>query len=267
MIKKLFVFLIVLAAACSNHRGFSEQDYPSRSVTVNGTVYRYRVFVPKDRDPNIKIPVMLYLHGSGSRGDDNESQIRDIAHFIEKGPENFRFIIVFPQCREETFWAGEMTQQALAALDATVKEFGGDADRLYVAGFSMGGYGSWQTAITYPGKFAAVVPIAGGIVPNGPVSEGDRAILSPAVRAAADAEDPYRAFAEAIGQTPVWIFHGDKDGSVPVEGARKIFAALKTAGNTNAQYTELENVEHYSVGGAYENPKFFEWLARQYRTK
>jgi len=258
------VFLFSLFFGCSPK---STEEFLARSVAIDGKEYRYRVLLPKNRDPNKKVGVMLYLHGSGSRGDDNESQIGDIADFIKQDREKFQFIIVFPQCREDTFWAGEMTEQAIAALDATVREFNGDENRLYLAGFSMGGYGAWQTAITYPGKFAAVVPIAGGIVPNGPISEDQRAILSPAVRTAADAEDPYRAFAEAMGKTPVWIVHGDRDGIVPVDGARKIFAALKVAGNPNVKYTELENVEHYSVGGAFGDPKFFEWLGRQKLTR
>ena len=117
MSRYLTILVLALAiSACSKQRGFSEADYPSRSISVDGKTYKYRLFVPKDRGPNTKIPVMLYLHGSGSRGDNNESQISDIAQYIKKDRERFQFIIVFPQCREDKFWAGEMTQQAIAAL-------------------------------------------------------------------------------------------------------------------------------------------------------
>ena len=255
------MILVALLAACSNHVG--KDDFLIRNIVVDGKTYGYRVFVPKNRDPNAKIPVMLYLHGSNRRGTDNEAQVEDLADVIHFQPENFPYIVVFPQCRPDTFWAGPMTAQAIAALDQTVKEFNGDADRLYLAGYSMGGFGAWQTAITYPDKFSAIVPVAGGVEPVGKVSDEDMALLSTQVRAAASSQDPYKAFAAALKMTPVWIVHGAKDEAVPVEGARKMAAALKAEGNANVNYTELEGVGHGSIGQAFTEPALSRWLAEQ----
>lgn len=264
MMKIKIVFLVLtVAAVVSSCGGVSEKQFPSRSVVVNGTEYNYRIYVPENRDPSRKIPVMLYLHGSGSRGNDNQAQLAGISSVIRRRTEDIAFAIVMPQCRPDTFWAGEMTDQAMAALEKTVKEFNGDESRLYLAGYSMGGYGTWQTAVAHPKTFAALVPIAGGVVPNGLVSDRDMRLLAPTVRSAANSPDPYRAFAEAIGSTPVWVFHGGSDDVVPAAGARKMVAVMQSMGKTNVNYTELGGVGHGSLEPAFDEPGLFEWLSEQ----
>jgi predicted peptidase len=259
-------FIAFLLSACGRiDRTIPESEFPSRVVNVNGIDHAFRVFVPKDRDENEKLPVMLYLHGSNRRGTDNQVQLEDLYENIIGNPQNFRFIIVFPQCREDTFWAGPMMDQAIAALDQTVKEFGGDESRLYLAGFSMGGFGTWQTAITHPTKFAAIIPVAGGVEPLGDVSDEDKALLSPEVTAAASAPNVYDAYASRLSNIGVWIVHGDQDKSVPVEQAQKMAAALRSAGNNNVVYNELKGVGHGSVTEAFADPKLFAWLAEQRR--
>ncbi|MEP7214450.1 MAG: prolyl oligopeptidase family serine peptidase [Acidobacteriota bacterium] len=262
---KIFVIFAAIAismSGCSN-RSVPESEFPSRTVSVNGHEYKFRIFVPANHDTSKPIPVMLYLHGSGARGEDNQSQVDGLRDFVREHPERFPFVIVLPQCRPELFWAGEMMDQAIAALDQTVKEFNADPDRLYLAGYSMGGFGVWQTAVTYPNKFAALVPIAGGIKPQGPLPAEQKAMLSDAVRKAADSDDPYKGFADAIGNTPVWVFHGGTDDVVKPEGSRQMVATLKANGNPNVRYTEFENVGHDSIGNAFNEPGLFEWLQKQ----
>jgi predicted peptidase len=105
--------VILLISNCSNNYfNFEKPEFLKREVTINSNTYGYRVFVPKNRQPNQKLPVMLYLHGSDERGDDNEAQIKNFEKLIGENPQNFQFIIVFPQCRRNTFWAGEMTEQS-----------------------------------------------------------------------------------------------------------------------------------------------------------
>ena len=264
--KSVFGFFLVLLlsfAACKSVVPVPDDKFLTRSVTVGGQTYGYRVYLPPDRVVDQKTPVMLYLHGSNRRGEDNRSQVEDLADSIKWYPENFPFIIVFPQCRPDTFWAGPMTDQAIAALDQTVKEFNGDERRLYLAGYSMGGFGTWQTALTYPNRFAALVPVAGGIEPVGTISDEDRKLLSQQVITAAAAPDPYHAYAQALAKTPIWVVHGADDEAVPVDGARKIVAALKAAGDKDVNYTEIEGVGHGSVAIAFADNKLAEWLKKQ----
>ena len=260
------VFSLLICAACGAHGpSYPETEFPERTVTVEGVNYRYRVYVPKNRVEGQPLPVMLYLHGSNRRGTDNQSQLADLYENIRGYPQNWQFIVVVPQCREETFWAGPMMEQALAALDQTVKEFGGNEDRLYIAGYSMGAFGAWQTAITHPNKFAALVSVAGGVEPLGRVSNEDRALLSPQVTAAASATDTNRAYAETLWILPVWVVHGADDKAVPVDASRKLVDALKASGDPDVNYIELAGVGHGSVVSAFSDPKLFEWLAKKHR--
>jgi len=261
----LIAALIILTACGSHGTVYSEQGFPTRSVSVNGESYGYRVYVPANLPPDQKVPVMLYLHGSNRRGNDNQSQLADLYENIRGFPQNWQFIVVVPQCRDETFWAGPMMAQALAALDQTVEEFGGDGSRLYLAGYSMGGFGVWQTAITHPDKFAALISVAGGVEPLGQITNEDRAILSPQIIAAASSPDIYRAYAEALSKTPVWLVHGIDDKSVPVDASRKLVEALKVVGNPNVNYLELAGVGHGSVVPAFSDPNLFAWLSKQKR--
>ena len=258
----LTTLFIVLLLGCSDHG--NSRDFLERSVTVDGKNYAYRIFLPKHRDPNSKVPVMLYLHGSGARGDDNISQIDGFRWAIDPVKEKVDFIAVLPQCREDTFWsAQDMAEYALTALDQSVREFNGDPDRLYLVGFSLGGYGVWQIAAAHPGKFSALVPVAGGVVGTYPINPLDRAAIIPSVGDMLESPEPYDAVAKAIGQTPVWVFHGDKDDSVPVDFSRKIVQALKDAENKNVKYMEYAGDGHQIFGKAMAEPGLLEWLTVQ----
>ena len=262
MLRFLLITLLFIAlGGCSDHSVPSE--FEVRSVTVGEATYGYRVFVPKDRRPDEKLPVMLYLHGSGARGDDNMSQVDGIKRAIAPVQEKVRFIVVAPQCRPGTFWAAqEMADYALAALDQSVKEFNGDPQRLYLVGFSLGGYGVWQIAAGNPGRFAALVPVAGGIVEH-PIKPPGRTAIIPSVGEMLDSPEPYREVAKAIGQTPVWAFHGARDHDVPFQFSRNIVEALKGEGRRDVKYTEYPDDKHQIFGKAFAEPGLLEWLSDQ----
>jgi predicted peptidase len=259
MIKALScIFFSLLLLNCSTTHKYGV-EFLRRELFIGSEKFNFRIYVPPGRQPGQKIPVMLFLHGSGSTGDDNEAQVAYFDKFIGENPQNFSFIVVFPQARAGTFWNTKMIEQAIAALDQTIKESDGDEKRLYLAGFSMGGLGAWHTATLYPGKFAALVPIAGRIMP----SPRERASMSPDLLALVDAPKPFEAFAEKLKNTPTWIFHGGSDDVVPVSASRRMNKALTETGNTDVQYTEYEGMDHYSVEAAFTGPKLFEWLAKQ----
>jgi len=239
---------------------FSQNTFFSRETRLGSRSIRYRVYVPRDRKEGEKLPAMLYLHGSDERGDDNEGQLSGPAPSILANPNNFRFIIVFPQCPAGRIWDEEMIDRAMAELDETVKDLNGDETRLYLAGFSLGGYGTWMAAAMYPDKFAAAVPMSGRILPR----PSERKNISPEILELADAANPYAAFAKKLSKKPIWIFHGTNDPIVPVESSRQMAKALKDVGNENARYTELENTGHVSLNAAFNNPELFEWLAAQH---
>ncbi len=262
--------LLVLFIALLSCDGFVQAQEDSlflkREVKLDTETYGYRVYVPKDRDPKKKLPVMLFLHGNGRNGTDNEQQTEEFDELIRsKQKKTFNFIIVFPQARPNTFWNSKQTEQAVKALDQTVAEFNGDSQRLYMAGHSMGGYGTWTTAVLYPNKFAALVPIAGGIVPPFELSGIAKLLFPKKLIDILEAPNPYEALAGKIGSTPVWVFHGAEDESVPVKESRNIVAALKKNGSSkNVNYTEYAKTNHNDVFfKAFAEPKLYKWLGKQ----
>lgn len=232
----------------------TETGFLNRAVTVNGTEYRYQVYVPAQWNKHSTWPVILALHGAGERGDDGLLQTDvGLGHAVRQNVSAWsKFIIVMPQCRKEHFWTQpDMEQVALAALERSIKEFHGDRSRLYLTGLSMGGYGTWSIASHHPQMFAALVPICGGI-------EAPRNLPALKTDLASD-YDPYRDTAQKIGKIPTWVFHGADDPVVPVAGSQKIVEALKGVG-ADVRYNEYPGVQHNSWDKAYAEPGLPEWL-------
>jgi len=217
-----------------------------------------RLLRPKGYDANKAYPLVLFLHGAGGRGDDNWGQIRDqpaalIALASDAVQEKHPCIVVAPQCPAgkqwvDTPWGKGSYSQDKVPLSAELKrvlellaqlrtEFQVDANRIYVTGISMGGYGTWDLAEREPKMFAAAMAVCG-------------------------AGDPSRA--ASVAKMPIWAFHGDKDGVVPVAGSREMIAALKKAGGA-PKYTEFPGVGHAAWGPAYETKGIWEWLFAQKR--
>jgi predicted peptidase len=252
--REFFLPVLVFACVKTDSTPMPATGFLSRTVTVNATTYRYQVYVPADFTPNKKWPIILFLHGAGERGDDGEQQTQvGLGPAIRQHPERFPCIVVFPQCRYNNVWFGDMETQALQALEQSIKEFNGDAQRVYLTGISMGGYGTWYLAARHPQKFAAIAPVCGGVVPP-PMFP-----FPPAAAAHVPTEKPYETIAQRIGKTPAWIFHGDADPTIPATESRQMAAALEKLGG-NVKYTEYEGVNHNSWDRAYAEPELVPWL-------
>ncbi len=254
---------MLAAAAVPRARGGEakpmETGFLDRSVTVGGTPYPVQVYVPRDYTPDRSWPVMLFLHGSGERG-------RDGLRPTQQGPatavrlerDRYPMIIVFPQCPPDSIWMGEPAEAAMLALDRAMEEFHGDPDRVLLSGLSLGGYGVWHLAYLHPDRFAALVPICGGIV-RPPTASSVR--QAPETRGAAD---PYAVVADRLAGLPIWVFHGAEDPIIPVSEARKMVEALRARG-AEVRYTELPGVGHGAWDPAYQDPALPSWLLEQRR--
>jgi predicted peptidase len=252
------VLLILLSAiffALTSSARAAETGFLDRTVKIGAENYRYQVYVPRDWNKGRKWPVILFLHGAGERGDDGLVQTEvGIGAAIRRQVDRFPAIVVMPQCRKGQWWTQDaMQEQALKAFEQSVKEFNGDPARFYLTGLSMGGYGTWSIASKHTGKFAALVPICGGIRPPPRVNIPD------SDKASDPNVDPYAEAARKIGKTPVWIFHGGADPVVPPDESRKMNEALKAAGG-DVKYTEYENVGHNSWDKAYAEPELMKWM-------
>lgn len=257
----MFVVAALNVGAVASVAQKTETGFLNRSVMVNRLEYRYVVYVPREFSRSKTYPVILVLHGGGTYGNDGLKQTEGaLAKAIRLNPERFPAIVVFPQAKADGTpgWQQEGGKAALAALDKSIKEFRGDARRVYLTGGSAGGNGSWFLLSHYPERFAAAIVICGFIFKfKGVQSKVDYSALAPP-----DAPDAYAYIAKRVAKIPVWIFHGDADTTVSVEESRKMFAALKAEG-ADVKYTEFPGVAHNSWDPAYSNAELFEWLLKQ----
>jgi predicted esterase len=177
-------------------------------------------------------PLLLYLHGSGERGDDLEVVRSNGPPKLIKQGRKFPAIVVSPQCPRGRHWQAD---ELGAFLDKIEKDYRVDRSRVYCTGVSMGGYASWALAETFPGRFAAVVPICGG----------------------GDPSDAAR-----INGTPVWAFHGGKDPWVPVARSQEMVDALKALG-ADARLTIYPELQHDAWTTAYNDEALWAWMFKQ----
>lgn len=250
----LFLLLLIVEAA-----GAQDFDaYEKRLfVSAAGDTLPYRILFPKDYGKDkIKYPLVLFLHGAGERGNDNEKQLTHGARLFLDSIHRTTYpgIVVFPQCAQNAYWSSVKIDRStspigldfdytrapssplLSAIELVRKlmtEERIESSRIYIVGLSMGGMGTFEAVYRNPKLFAAAIPICGG---------GDT------VR-----------YDKRIRKVPFWIFHGDKDAVVGVQHSRAMVRRLKDI-KANVRYTEYPGVNHNSWDYAFVEPKFLEWF-------
>jgi predicted peptidase len=226
------------------------QETQAKTFDGPGGKLLYRIYQPKAAAPGNKLPLLLFLHGAGERGDDNAAQLKHgLKQFIAQ-QEKYPCFIVAPQCPKNKKWAevdwsaathatpekpSDSYASLIPLLESLQKELPIDSKRLYVTGLSMGGYGTWDLITRLPDTFAAAAPICGG---------GDE------------------SKAAVIAKVPQWIFHGSADTAVKPERSRNMVEALKKAGGA-PKYTEYPGVGHNSWDKAYADPELWTWMFAQ----
>lgn len=252
--KKIIVTIVLLFSSY----GIVEAqvtDFEAQTFTDStGQELQYRILKPANYDSTKSYPLVLFLHGAGERGNDNFSQLKwGAPHFAEpKMREKYPAFVVAPQVPEGEYWSSlksvrdtssysqPMNQEPSPPMQLTISlleklqdKFSVDANRLYVTGISMGGFGTFDIIQRHANKFAAAVPVCGG-------------------------GDLTRAF--TLTDIPLWVFHGTEDEVVDPKFSRSMVEAIRIAGGSPG-YTEYPDEGH--VGAwvqAYRNPHLYEWL-------
>ncbi len=237
-----------------------------RTHTRGELAMPYRLFVPAidpNKAPDQRYPLVIFLHGAGGRGNDNETQYTAGNRFgthIWAMPENQKehpCFILAPQT-EQAWYAhdghgGRMAPNpeepdtgltpaaasVLEIIEQLIEQYPIDRNRLILTGQSMGGGGTWYLLTKRPHMFAAAMPICG-------------VWAEPEI-------------APAIAHVPLWIFHGEQDRAVPVDVSRAMVEALKAADGSPA-YTEYAGVGHNSWNWAYTEPALVPWAMAQRRS-
>ena len=196
----------------------------------------YAISLPDGYSNDKKYPLIVALHGAGERGDDISLVfVHGVAKYVEAGMK-LDAIVIAPQCPKDMVW-NALTFELKELIDHIAATYSVDMDRISITGLSMGGFGTWEMGISYPGFFSALAPVCGGGM-------------------------SWRV--GLIGKTPVWAFHGDCDNVVPKENSYMMVDALKAKGG-NVKLTLFHGVSHNSWESAYETTKVIEWLISQNR--
>lgn len=254
-LKFLGLFLCLVLFSTSLYAGDKLSFLKKQFTTRTGYKLNYRILYPENYDPAQLYPVILFLHGAGERGADNEAQLVHGGDMFASHANRTQYpaIVIAPQCPADKWWVtytrpsdngGERFFPPSAAITpelAAVKELldsyigkgAVDTKRIYITGLSMGGIGTFDLVCRYPDLFAAASPICGG----GNVQRLSR----------------YK------GRTAFSIYHGDSDRTVDVRFSRDAYKALQTAG-AEVRYKEYPGVDHNSWDNVFAEPDYIGWM-------
>lgn len=232
----VFLFFFILESCSSEMAVIKEGTQISGSfkkkieVTVNTN---YLIYFPIGYNKSKKKwPLMIFLHGSGERGNNLDLVKTHGPPKLVKNGKEFPFILVSPQTPQNLWWNADFLN---ALLEVITSKYKVDMNRIYLTGLSMGGYGTWDLAEKYPHWFAAIAPICG-------------------------AGNPFLAC--NIKDIPTWVFHGAKDKVVPIEKSKEMVNAIKKCGG-NPKFTIYPEAGHNSWTKTYNNPDLYKWFLSQ----
>jgi predicted peptidase len=259
--KTILHFFLLLVAIGTGYTAAAQETstaYSNELFISNGDSLRYRLLTPANYDIHKSYPIIIFLHGSGERGDDNNAQLLHGGDLFLKDSlrQAFPAFVLFPQCPADQSWApmklkrdqdgkvidatfdltpeptkpGALVKKVLDSLLATGKI---NKKQVYLGGLSLGGMGTYDMLARYPDVFAAAFPICGA---------GD-----------------VKATSRYGKKVPMWIFHGGDDTVVPVEFSRTFYKVLKGMG-AKVKYTEYAGVGHNSWDNAFAEPDLLPWL-------
>ncbi|MBE9463637.1 prolyl oligopeptidase family serine peptidase [Dyadobacter subterraneus] len=254
--KKIGYLLALLLYTYFSHA----QDFGAykKELFIQGTdTLRYRILYPEKYNKKKAYPLVVFLHGAGERGSDNEHQLDlGASLFLEDSVrKKFPAIVIFPQCPTDSTWNSFITKSdTTEAYNLTLNIVGltipellvkqlmdslaenkiADKKRIYIGGLSLGGFGTYDLVIHYPDFFAAAFSICG--------------------------QANVKLFTENASRVPIWIFHGDVDSVIPVQPNRDLYKALQKIGAKNVKYTEYPGVNHNSWINAFAEPNLLPWL-------
>jgi predicted peptidase len=258
---KVFLFALLGLIAMNNAKAQAFDTYQKKVLVQGPDTLPYRLLLPEGYEASKKYPLVLFLHGAGERGRDNEAQLTHGGRLFLNDTLRKRFpaIVVFPQCAPGSYWSNvQRTEDSTGKRTFTFQEGGAPTrpmamlenlleelqrqyrikeDQIYVMGLSMGGMGTFELARRHPDLFAAAVPICGGAHPG---------------------------TASQLKRMQWWVFHGAKDDVVPPQLSEAMVAALK-AQNASIKFTVYPEAGHNSWDNAFAEPDLLPWLFAQHK--
>jgi predicted peptidase len=239
MIRYFILTMIILSSAVFQSATAQTQTM-EKEVLFQKTTMNYLLWLPAgySKEQNKVYPLLIFLHGSGERGNNLELvKKHGPPSFVENRPD-FPFITVSPQCSDGAHWAFKV-EELQAMLEKLLTKYRIDTNRIYLTGLSMGGFGTWAWACSQPDQFAAIAPVCGG---------------------------GYPYYTYELIKTPVWAFHGESDDVIPVMKTVEMVEAVNANGGS-ARMTIYPGVGHDSWVNAYKEEELYIWLLSHSKKK
>lgn len=263
---KMNVILLAIllgAIACSKDGGITPTpvvnpttfEFRKRTFQLGGNTLPYQILFPRGYgNGTTTYPLVIFLHGAGERGSDNERQMIFGSETFLAASEEYPAVVIFPQCPSDVMWSrrlkyvnnqGVLTfefpvesepnyamEMVIALVRKMVDEEAIDPKRIYVTGLSMGGIGSFEFCYYAPDLPAAAISIAGG---------HDSTLVS--------------SYAQDIAFR---LYHGSADGVVPARYSRQMYDGLTNQG-FQAEYFEAPGRGH-EWNYVFDDPDYIEWM-------
>lgn len=210
----------------------AQTDYQFSARLELAVAARYLLYLPDGHAERDDWPLIVFLHGSGERGDD-VALVREqgLPRLLDEGL-SLPAVVLSPQCPAGQLWTRQLPA-VRALIERTVENHGVDSRRIVATGLSLGGAGSYELVASYPELFAGVAPICG-----------------PWTRLFVTRES---------ARLPTWVFHGDADTAVPIDESLRLVDAIRREGG-EPRLTIYPGVGHNSWDPAYEDPELQSWL-------
>lgn len=252
IISILISFLFCLGLLAQN-TSIMDGEFVPKEHQFEGHRVPYQILYPIGFDSTVQYPLVVFLHGSGERGDDNTKQLTHGSKLFLDNMESYPAIVIFPQCPVNDYWSTVERKETdtglrftfldqippnpslntvIDLIDVMLKVSYVDNERLYVTGLSMGGMGVFELLALIPEKIAAAAPICGG-----GISEAADRMIS----------------------VPVWAFHGAKDDVVHPRYSVNMVKAIQHAGGI-AKITIYPNANHNAWDRTFADPEYLQWL-------
>jgi predicted peptidase len=228
MLRILFIVIFVSVPSFAQ----MVKDGSFKTEIVQRKQLGYLLNIPADA--KAKKPLIVFLHGSGEKGNDLE-KVKVHGPFKYLKTNNIDAYVLAPQCPEGEYWDSETLYRLIQKV---VKDNNIDEKRIYLTGLSMGGWGAWNLAFAHPEMFAALVPVC-GFVDRVPMLENCK-----------------------IKDIPTRIFHGLLDDVVDVSYSTTIYKKLKPC-SKDISLTIFDDANHDSWTRVYDNSAIYDWMLQQ----
>ncbi len=193
---------------------FDALGYRYTGGRYNDELIRFRLRCPPKIEPGKKYPLIVWFHGKGESGDDNKRQLAHLQYTLPflAGPKSLDFFMLVTQCpKDNPYWDTSVSTEgkgdapmtiAREIMEAVIKEFPIDEDRISAFGLSSGGAAAWQFVQDSPEKFASIVSCSAS-PPSGPL----------------------------LTDVTVWAFGCTGDGQISMEQLRQTINQTKSKGD------------------------------------